>query len=321
MREILQEYSPFIQQYSIDEYFMDYSDMAADFPDPIQAAYTIKHRIATELGFTVNIGISNNKLLAKMASELEKPDKVHTLFPEEIPEKMWILPVEDMFMVGRATAPKLRSRGIYSIGDLAKCDPNLLRSWLKSQGVMLWNYAHGIESSPIKNAAIPIKGIGNSTTIPFDVDDARTAHMVMLSLVEMVSARLRQTSLLGEVVSVSLKTHELFSYSHQKKLDSPTDCTNAIYREAINLFDEAWEREPLRHLGVRISELCSNDLYQMTIYDQMLNKQKTMDRAVDQIRTKHGNQALIRSCFLHAGVKPISGGVIEEEFPMMSSIL
>ena len=321
MLEILKEYSPFIQQYSIDEYFLDYSDMAEHFPDPVTAATTIKNRISSELGFTVNIGISSNKLLAKMASELEKPDKVHTLFPEEIPEKMWVLPVEELFMVGRATAPKLRGRGIHTIGDLAKADPDLLRYWLKSHGVLIWNYANGIESSRVREAGIPVKGVGNSTTVAFDVDERVTAHKVILSLAEMVGARLRQTGLVGEVVSVSLKTDELFTYSHQRKIDLPTDCTNLIYREAVSLFDAAWQGEPLRHLGVRISELCSNDFLQMTIYEGMLEQQKKMDRIVDKIRMKHGTQAIMRSCFLHADVKAMSGGVIEDEYPMMSSIL
>ncbi len=321
MQDILKEYSPLIQQYSIDEYFLDYSDMENHFPDPVTAAETIKRRISDELGFTVNIGISTNKLLAKMASELEKPDKVHTLFPEEIPEKMWVLPVEEMFMVGRATAPKLKSRGIMTIGDLAKADPALMRYWLKSYGVMIWNYAHGIESSTVRPGRIPIKGVGNSTTIAFDVDERKTAHQVLLSLTEMVAERLRQTGLLGEVVSVSFKTNELFTYSHQKKMELPTDCTNRIYAEAVTLFDEAWRGEPMRHLGVRVSELCSDDFLQLSIYDKIFEKQKKMDSVIDQIRTKHGPQSIFRSCFLHADIKPISGGVIEEEYPMMSSIL
>ncbi len=173
----------------------------------------------------------------------------------------------------------------------------------------------------VREAGVPVKGVGNSTTVAFDVDERVTAHKVILSLTEMVGARLRQTGLLGEVVSVSFKTNELFTYSHQKKIDLPTDCTNLIYREAINLFDEAWRGEPLRHLGVRISELCSNDFLQMTIYDGMLEQQKKMDRIVDKIRMKHGTQAIIRSCFLHGDVKAMSGGVIEDEYPMMSSIL
>ena len=139
--DVLREYSPLVEQYSIDEYFLDYTGMEKVFGDPISAAYRIKDQIREQLGFTVNVGVSNNKLLAKMASELKKPDMLHTIFPEEIPSKMWPLPVEELFGVGRATSPKLRDRGIKTIGDLANADPNLLKLFLKSYGTPLWNFA------------------------------------------------------------------------------------------------------------------------------------------------------------------------------------
>ncbi len=321
MIEVLKEYSPQIQQYSIDECFLDYKGMKDHFPDPITTAHKIKKRIFAELGFTVNIGISTNKLLAKMASELKKPDKIHTLFPEEVPDKMWCLPVEELFMVGRATAKKLHERGIFTIRDLARYDKSLIKPWLKSHGVMIWNYANGIECSPVKGDVIPIKGVGNSTTIPFDICESRKAHLVLLSLAEKVSARLRQTDLLGEVLTVSLKTDELDSYSHQKRLELPTNCTDVIYQGAVQLFEEAWKQEPLRHLGIRLSELCSSDFQQLTIHDGALEKKTKMDQVVDQIRKRYGSKVLIRSCFLHADIKPMSGGTTEEDYPMMSSVL
>ena len=180
--DILREYSPLIEQYSIDEYFVDFSNMERLYKDPVKAAYTIKDRIKEELGFTVNVGISNNKNLAKMASELKKPDMVHTIFPDEIAEKMWVLPIEELFMVGRATAKKLRSRAINTIGDLAHFDPKIIKLFLMSHGMLVWNYANGIEGSPVRENRRPmIKGIGNSTTIAFDVEDKGTAHLVLLS--------------------------------------------------------------------------------------------------------------------------------------------
>ncbi|WP_407310880.1 DNA polymerase IV [Desulfosporosinus sp. SB140] len=321
--DILHEYSPLVEQYSIDEYFIDFSSMERLFKDPIEAAYILKDRIKNELGFTVNVGISTNKILAKMASELEKPDKVHTIFPEEISSKMWPLPIEELFMVGRATSKKLRSRGIKTIGDLAHYDPKLIKLFLHSHGLLVWNYANGIECNPVRENRRPIiKGMGNSTTISFDVDDRRTAHLVLLSLTETVAARLRQAGYCARLVSVSLRTNEFYDCSHQRKIFSAIDCTNAIYEVACELFDELWKGEPVRHLGVRVSELCQNDFHQMTFFEKDYGKQRAVDRAIDSIRERFGNGSVFRSAFINSGVRFSSGGTMDdEEYPMMSSQL
>ncbi|MDR3586887.1 MAG: DNA polymerase IV [Desulfosporosinus sp.] len=321
--DILREYSPVIEQYSIDEYFLDFTNMERLFKDPVEAAYIIKDRIKNELGFTVNVGISVNKILAKMASELKKPDKVHTIFPNEIAEKMWVLPIEELFMVGRATAKKLRSRAINTIGDLAHYDPKILKLFLKSHGMLVWNYANGNEASPVRESRRPlIKGIGNSTTIPFDVSDKTNAHLVLLSLTETVAARLRQAKYYARLVSVSLKTNEFYTCSHQRKFSSPIDCTNAIHELACKLFDELWKGEPVRQLGVRVSELTQNDYHQLALFEKDYEKQRTVDRAVDSIRERFGNSSVFRSSFLNSGVRFSSGGTVDdEEYPMMSSQL
>ncbi|MDS1029954.1 DNA polymerase IV [Bacillota bacterium LX-D] len=323
MLEILKEYSPCIQRFSIDECFLDYTNMENHFGEPIKAAHKIKDRIKKELGFTVNIGISTNKLLAKMASELEKPDKVHTIFPEEISEKMWTLPVGDLFMVGRATLAKLQNYAICTIGDLAKTDPQFLKRLLKSHGILIWNYANGYDNTPVKdNATIPIKGIGNSTTTAFDVDNLREAKMVLLSLVETVAARLRQNNYSTQLISVSFRTNEFFSYGHQRKLHTTTNSTNQIYQIVCQLFKEIWQGQPIRHLGVRVGELCSNDFEQIALFAGNLEKERSLDKAIDKIRAKYGSKALFRSTFLQSGIKEIAGGVIQEEdYPMMSSLL
>ena len=321
--DILREYSPLIEQYSIDEYFVDFSNMSLLYKDPVETAYMIKDRIKNELGFTVNIGVSTNKILAKMASELKKPDKVHTIFPNEMAEKMWVLPIEELFMVGRATAKKLRSRAINTIGDLANYDPKLIKLFLKSHGMLVWNYANGIEASPVRENRRPmIKGLGNSTTIAFDVEDRMTAHLVLLSLTETVATRLRQAGYCARLVSISLKTNEFYHCSHQRKILSAIDCTNAIHELACELFDELWKGEPVRHLGVRVSELCQNDFRQISLFEKDYEKQRTIDRAVDSIRQRFGNGSVFRSSFLHSGVRFSSGGTIDdEEYPMMSSLL
>ena len=321
--DILREYSPLIEQYSIDEYFVDFSNMERLYKDPVETAYMIKDRIKNELGFTVNVGISTNKILAKMASELKKPDKVHTIFPDEIPEKMWVLPIEELLMVGRATAKKLRSRAINTIGDLAHYDPKIIKLFLKSHGMLVWNYANGIEGSPVRENRRPmIKGIGNSTTIAFDVEDKGTAHLVLLSLTETVATRLRQAGYCTRLVSISLRTNEFYNCSHQRKISSAIDCTNAIHEIACELFDELWKGEPVRHLGVRVSELCQNDFHQLALFEKDYIKQRAVDQAVDSIRERYGNGSVFRSSFLNSGVRFSSGGTMDdEEYPMMSSLL
>jgi DNA polymerase-4 len=323
LKAVLENYSPLIQQYSVDEFFLDYTGMEKVLGDPLSKAYEIKERVKTELGFTVNIGVSCNKILAKMGSELQKPDRVHTLFPEEVPAKMWPLPVEELFGVGRATSRKLRARGIRTIGEIAAQEPGYLKRFLKSYGLLLWNYANGREDSPVRlSGTIPIKGLGNSTTIPFDVEDERTAHLVLLSLAETVGMRLRQANLCARLVAVSLKTNEFLCFSHQRKLYLPTDCTSVIHETACELFDELWQGEPIRHLGLRVAELCSSDFFQPSLFEKNTEKQRCLDQAVDAIRLKYGSQAVFRSVFLHSGLKALSGGVLEsEEYPMMSSIL
>lgn len=321
--DVLREYSPLVEQYSIDEYFLDYTGMEKAFGDPVTAAYRIKEQIKEQLGFTVNVGISHNKLLAKMASELKKPDMIHTIFPGEMESKMWPLPVEELFGVGGATCVKLRERSIRTIGDLANTDPGLLQLFLKSYGALLWNFANGRDESLVRyDRRVLIKGIGNSTTTPFDVNDHPTAHLVLLSLAETVAARLHQAGYCARLVSVSIKTNEFYYYSHQRKFYTPTDCTDTIHEIACELFDEMWKGEPIRHLGVRVSELCSNSFIQMSIFERETEKQRAMNRAVDLIRSRFGSGTIFRASFLQSGLSSMTGGTVaDEEYPMMSSLL
>lgn len=323
MVEVLKDYSPIIQRFSVDEVFLDYTGMEKHFGEAEAAAYIMKERIKKELGFTVSIGISSNKLLAKMGSDLKKPDAVTTLFPEEVPKKMWTLPVEDLFMVGRATAPKLHKLGIFTIGDLANFDIELLKYKLKSHGEMIWKYANGIENSEVRASThLNMKGIGNSSTISFDVLDKLTAHRILLSLTESVAMRLRDAKCLCQLVSVSIKNSEFISYSHQKKLHCATDSTDEIFKISKILFDELWQGKPVRHFGVRVSELCSNEFYQKSLFeDENHEKHRTLDAVIDDIRLKYGTKSVFRASFLHSGLKPMLGGVGESDYPLMNSIL
>lgn len=319
MVDILNQYSPHIQRYSIDECFMDFSNMEKDY---MEAAYEIKNRIRDELGFTVNIGIGPNKLLAKVASDFKKPDMVHTLFTYEIPEKMWPLPVDDLFMVGSRTKAKLNGRGIFTIGELARLDRDYIYSWLKKPGLLIWDYANGIEHSEVKNGSIPIKSVGNSTTIAFDVDNKSEAYKVILGLSEMIGMRVRDLDRCGSVISVGLKNSLFYHYSHQIKLDIPTSSTQKIYRTAKLLFDEMWRGEPLRHISVSLSDLSTNDFFQLSLMENYSKRDELLDKTIDKLRFKYGYESVIRSCFLHSGINPIIGGVMmEEEYPMMSGQL
>ncbi|SHN86585.1 Y-family DNA polymerase [Desulfitobacterium chlororespirans] len=321
--DVLSGYSPLVEQYSIDEYFVDFSSMHWIYPDPVAAAHSIKNRIRDELGFTVNVGVSSNKLLAKMGSEFQKPDKVHTLFTEEIMEKMWPLSVEELFMVGRATSKKLYDRRIRTIGELAGADPRWLELFLKSHGRLIWNYANGRDASLVRVNRHPVvKSMGNSTTTAFDVDNQREAYLVLLSLVETVAFRIRAAGYCCQLVSISIKDNDFLYRSHQRKLYDPTDCTNLIHRIACELFDELWRGKPLRHLGVSAADLCSNEFLQTSLFDEQNEQQRDVDKTIDSIRKRHGSLAVQRASFLHSGLKPMTGGTGEEaEYPMMSSVL
>lgn len=323
MNKLLQEYTEKTQRFSVDESFLDFSDMESLYPDYMKLAEEIKNRIKNEFGFTVSIGISNNKLLAKVASDLKKPDAIITLFPHEIKEKMWPLPIEDLFMVGRATAPKLHKLNIFTVGDLANYDLTILKNRFKSFGQVIWNYANGIDFSEVrKSNYLEIKGIGNSTTIPFDVVDAETAHMVLLSLSETVGMRLRDSQNCCQVVSVSIRGGDLTFYSRQKKLPVATDSTRRIYESACYLFNDFWNGRPIRHLGVHVTEFCSNDFYQYSLLDTFnYEKDRKINKAVDEIRLKYGHKAIERSCFINSGLNSMTGGVGEEDYPLMCAML
>jgi DNA polymerase-4 len=323
MVSLIKEYACQIQRYSIDECFVDITDSIALYGDPLTIAEAIRNRIRDELGFTVSIGISTNKLLAKMASDLKKPDAVSTIYPHEIPSKMWPLPVTELFMVGRATFPKLANMGIYTIGDVANSPVELLESVLKSHGKLIWTYANGQEFSAVKKSNhLVIKSIGNSTTLSFDADNSEEAHLVLLSLCEMVCMRLRDSGFLTRLVSVSIKTNTFEYASHQEKFIQPTDQTMEIFHVAKRLFNALWNGDPIRHLGVRVSEFCENDFLQLSIFDQ-INREKLrkVDQVLDVLRTRYTPGALVRGGFIGSGIRPMTGGVGEDDYPMMGSIL
>lgn len=313
--EILKEFSPAVEQYSIDEAFMDMTGTRALWYSPEAAAEAIRKRVRDELGFTVNIGISSNKVLAKMASDFEKPDKVHTLFPEEIETKLWPLSVSELFFVGSRTKRKLDSLGIYTIGELARTDPEILKSHLKKQGEILWAFANGIDTSPVEPEPAGNKGYGNSLTLPFDVTDIPHARLALLGLSETLGARMRKNQVRAQVFTLSVKTWDFRCYSHQKKFSDPTDLTEEIYKRAVLLLGQVWKGEPIRHLGIQGSGLAGKDMpVQGSLFQgEAYEKRRRAEMTVDRIRQRYGADAVKRAAFLDTPIDHMSGGISREK--------
>ena len=261
-------------------------------------AFEIKDAVYEKFGFTVNIGISVNHLLAKMASDFEKPNRVHTLFPEEMAAKFWPLPVESLYGCGKTTAKRLRSLGITTIGALAKADRQMLLSNFKSQGDYLWESANGISSSAVTAESPANKGYGNSVTLPYDVTDTENAHHILLSLCETVGARIRYDKAYISVVQVQIVDNDFHHRCKQLSLPSATNVTEKIYEAACNAFDQGWDHAPIRLLGVSTSKATDESYEQYNLFDQdKFERLSKLNSAIDKIRDKYGDDAIVRACF------------------------
>ena len=312
--EMLRQFSPVVEQYSIDEAWVDMTGTERLWGSPRLAAEKMRERIWNELGFTVNVGISTNKLLAKMAGDFEKPNKVHTLFPEEIPDKLWPLPVRDLFLVGSATERKLRTMGIYTIGDLAHTDLLLIRKRLGKHGETIWHYANGRNADMVISQPTENKGYGNSTTTARDVVSREEAHQVLLSLCETVAARMRKDGKCGGCISVHLRTDEFQQFSHQAVLHGATNVTGQIFQAACRVFDEAWDgMTPLRQLGVQMTRLSDEPYQQFDFFSNLspaqYERKLRLDETVDALRDKYGEDAIRRAKFTNDPAHHMAGGL------------
>ena len=312
--EILRSFSPQVEQYSIDEAWVDMTGTQRLWGAPRLAAEQMRQRIYEELGFTVNVGISSNKLLAKMAGDLEKPNKVITLFPEEVESKMWPLPVRELFLVGSATQAKLNKLGIYTIGDLAKADVHVLRKRLGKQGETIWHFANGRNADLVTPEPAEAKGYGNSVTTPQDVTNHEMAHQVLLSLCETVAMRMRKDGKCGSCVAVHLRTNEFHHFSHQAKLRGATNITSHIFDAACRVFDEAWDGvTPLRQLGVQMTALSQEPYEQYDLFSAVSPKQYErklkLDETVDALRDKFGEDVIRRAKFAQTPGEHMAGGL------------
>lgn len=312
LMRLLSDICPDIEQVSVDECYMDYTPIRRQYASPEAAAHLIKDRVRDALGFTVNVGISDRKILAKMASDFRKPDLVHTLYSYEIQEKMWPLPVSSLFMCGHSSVEALRKLEILTIGDLARTDRSIVEAHLKSHGALLWKYANGIDASEVATSHADAKGIGNSTTLSQDAADTETAHRVLLALAESVSGRLRASRQSAGMVSTEIKYNTFKKVSHQTTLPTPTNQTDTIYRTACGLFDEIWDGTPVRLLGIRSSRLVScEEPVQLSLFDlpevapsaisrkePSAHKKEQLDAALDAIRARYGADAVVRGSLL-----------------------
>jgi DNA polymerase-4 len=301
MKEIFMDYTPFVEKFSIDECFLDVTSYNTSREAALALACDIKERIKLELGFTVNIGMSDVKLLAKMASDFEKPDKIHTLFKSEIKKKLWKLPVGELFMVGSKTVPRLNNLNIFTIGDLALYDIEFLKYHFKSSGMMMWKYANGIDDREVISSEYELKGISNSTTLSDDIKSKDEAYKVLLGLVEHTAARLREIKKCCYCICVTIRNHEFIDYTRSKTLASSTDSTEEILKTVKNIFDESWKGEPIRLLGVSLNNLCEDNFKQISIFDvdsARDKKQRAIDKTMDSLRGRYGEDIVMKSVFL-----------------------
>ena len=296
-KKICASYAPVMESFSIDEVFLDMSGTQKIYPDPVKLACEIKDRIREELGFTVNIGIGTNKLLAKMASDFEKPDKVHTLFPAEIPTKMWPLPVRDLLFLGKASEQKLIKAGIKTIGEMARYPETEIQRLLgEKTGHQLYEYANGRDDSPVRGEREEAKGYSAETTTEEDIVTYEQAFSLLLAQCDVVAARMRKDGKKCSCVSVTYRMLDFRTRSHQKKLGNPTDVTEEIFVQVKNLLRECWQCQPLRLIGVALTDLTSDDFRQMSLFENTENheKQKKVDGVVDDIRKRFGNGMIVR---------------------------
>jgi len=289
----LSKYSPDMEQISVDECFLDMSNTNYLYDNLIDLAYQIKDEIQNMFGFTVNIGIANNKLCAKMASDFEKPNKVHTLFEDEIESKMWPLNVNDLFMVGKKSSEKLELLGIKTIGDLAKTDINFLKKHFKSLGTMMWEYANGIDNSPVLNEYEENKCISVSETFEIDVDNINRLKKTLLDQTEKVTKLLRKQNCYTTTVAVTIRTYDFRNFSKQVKLENATDITNEIYKNIEKLFESFWDGTKIRNIGVRLSNFTFQCDRQLSLFENYNEKDHKFQKTLDNIKDKYGNNMVM----------------------------
>lgn len=291
-------YSDKIERFSIDECFLDYTNSYKLFGDPVKLAYKIKNDIKNNFGFTVNVGIGNNKLLAKMASDFSKPDKVHTLFREEIHRKMWPLDVSDLFMIGKSSSKKLHDLGIHTIGDLANTDLEFLMRNFKSMGKMMWNYANGIDYSEVETDYGNPKSISSSSVLPYDYSNIDDIYRELKKLSMETGMRLRNKKMYAPNVSIWVKFNDFTKISKQSTLDNLINSDEDIYSNAVKLFNKIWNTDSdkkIRAMCVGVSNLTDVYKVQLSIFEDVNirnEKDDNLQKTLDDIKKKFGDKSI-----------------------------
>lgn len=303
--QLLSTYSPDIEVASIDECYLDYGKVKSLYGDEIAFAYRLKEEIKQTLGFTVNIGIGNTKLCAKMASDFSKPDKVHTLYQSEVASKMWPLPIGDLFGVGKRSVPKLQALNIKTIGDLAHADVLELSKYFKNQSQKMIDSANGIDHSSVVTNVLEPKGISNSTTLSRDLTSLSEIEKILQAISENVGISLRKQKKYTQCIVVQLKDKYFKSYSHQVKLKNATNLTSEIYRTSVLLLHEMWNREPVRLVGIRLDNLTDNVLHQVSLFENLSHREKEneLESIVDEIKEKFGVSSIKKASLIDNKIK------------------
>ena len=298
MYEYLLNYTDVIERYSIDECFLDYTGSIKLFGDPVKVAYKIKDDIKKKFGFTVNVGIGNNKLEAKMASDFEKPDRVHTLFDNEIKTKMWPLPINDLFMVGKSATLKLKEMGIHTIGELACYDEKILIKKFKSHGKLMWEFANGIDNSEVEMKRDDPKSVSSSSVLPYNYNDKKELYKVLRMLASDTGKRLRSKKMYAYSVNIWIKYSDFSKVSKQMSLDNGISSDKDIYEYACVLFDKLWDNDTyVRALCVGVSNISSKHDKQLSLFDSNNNysdddKDEKLQKTIDDIRNKYGSNMI-----------------------------
>lgn len=298
--KLLSQYTCDIEIFSIDECFLDYGKVEKLYGDPVSFAHKIQKEIYEKLGFTVNIGIANNKLCAKMASDFSKPNKIHTLFSSEIISKMYPLPIGDLFGVGKKSNEKLIRLGILTIGDLAKAQVETLYPYFKNQSIRLIEMAQGIDESEVISTKEENKGISNSTTLEKDVSNKVELYQILEAISNNVALELRRQNKYTHVICVQLKDQYFKSYSHQRKLKNATNLTKEIYETSKSLLDEMWKQEPIRLVGIRLDHLVSSSMHQVSLFETIEKRDRDvkLEKTLDHLKEKYGHQVIDQASFV-----------------------
>lgn len=295
--ELLYEYTPILEINSIDEAWMDVTNSKKLFGSPIDIAINIQNRLKDEMGLWCSIGVSENKFLAKMASEIKKPLGITQLYKSDIEENLWPMPVRNLYGIGKATSEKLNSYGIKTIGDLAGCELNYLVKKFGKYGLYLYYRSKGVDDDPV--AAVDSKNLscGRMETLAHDITDIRDAKKVIAILTESIARTIRAKQLGGSVVSIQIKYNTFKMINRQMRIEQ-TNLTKDIYNAACVLLENNWDEDkPVRLLGVTISSLNNNDM-QLSLDSEVKDKEQKLENTIDKINDKYGQDIIKRGNIL-----------------------